>query len=284
MKHILIIALLPLIIFSHAAFAKPKIVASFSIIGDMTHEVGGDNIEIKTLVGAHGDAHEYEPTPADAKAIASADLVLINGLGFEGWMERLIKSSGYKGKVVTVSNNITKIDGDPHAWQDIANGKIYVENIKNALSEIDTEHAKQYGDNASSYTKKLYELNGWVKSELAKIPEQKRHVISTHDAFQYFAKAYSVNFIAAQGISTESQASAGDIAKLIDQIRSKKIKLVFLENITDSRMMKQLEKDAGARIGGTLYSDSLSNENEPAATYIAMFRHNVKELVKAMEM
>jgi zinc/manganese transport system substrate-binding protein len=277
---IILISLLPTL--AHAT-EKPKVVASFSIIGDMTREVAGDNIELKTLVGANGDAHEYEPTPTDVKAIASADLLLINGLKFEGWVERLIKSANYKGKVIVVSNGGKLIENDPHAWQDLNNGRIYVDNIKNALVEIDKSNAEKYQKNAAAYNTKLTELDSWVKSEISKIPSEKRNVITTHDAFQYFAKAYGINFISALGISTSSQASAKDIAKLVGQIRNKKVTALFLENISDSRLIKQLEKDTGAHIGGTLYSDSLSANDEPATSYIEMFKHNAQELVKAME-
>ncbi len=280
-----IFLLLLVILFSFTSYAqeKPKIITSFSIIADMTREVGSDNIELKTLVGANGDAHEYEPTAADVKAIAEADLVLINSLKFEGWMERLIKSARYNGKVVVVSDGSQLIENDPHAWQDLRNGKIYVENIKNALVEIDKIHAGDYQKNARDYIKKLDELNSWVKNEINKISPEKRNVITTHDAFQYFAEAYNINFISALGVSTGTQASASDIAKLIDQIRSQKASAIFLENMSDPRLMKQLAKDSGAHIGGTLYPDSLSAKDEPAPSYIEMFKHNVRELVKAME-
>lgn len=281
----IVFSLLSLIFFSFTANAqdKPRVIASFSIIGDMAREIAGDNIELKILVGANADAHEYEPTTNDAKNIANADLVLINGLGLEGWLERLIKSSDYKRTVATVSNGSEYIKNDPHAWQNIANGKIYVANIRDALVKIDKAHAEEYQKNSADYLKKLDELDSWVKSEIARIPSEKRNVISTHDAFQYFAKTYGVNFIALVGLSTQSQASAADMARIIDQVRARKIKAVFLENMSDSRMMKQLEKDAGAHIGGTLYSDSLSAKNEAAPTYIAMFRHNVMELVRAIQ-
>ncbi|MEQ1789953.1 MAG: zinc ABC transporter substrate-binding protein [Rickettsiales bacterium] len=283
MRTMIILLLSLLFPLSAHAETKPKIIASFSIIGDMAREIAGDNIELKILVGANGDAHEYEPTPNDAKNIANADLVLINGLNLEGWIEKLIKSSDYKGAVVIVSKGSKYIKNDPHAWQNLANGKIYVENIRDSLAKIDKAHAQEYQNNAANYINKLDELDSWVKSEIDKIPPEKRNVISTHDAFQYFANAYNINFIAPIGISTQAQASAADLARLIDQIRAKKITTVFLENMSDSRLMKQLEKDAGARIGGTLYSDSLSAENEAAPTYIEMFRHNVQELIKAMQ-
>ena len=296
--HNKIILVLFLLFFPCATQAaeKPKIVASFSIIGDMVHEIAGDNVTLTVLVGANGDAHEYQPTAADAKKISGADIVFVNGLGFEGWLERLVKSVSYNGKIVTVSDGVTPImlSGvvqDPHAWQNVENGKIYVQNIANALAAIDKPNALKYQENAAKYNKKLDALNSWIKAEFAKIPAANRRIVSTHDAFGYFAKAYGVEFIALQGISTESQPTAADMARIIDQIRVKntaennttKISAMFLENMTDSRLINQLGKDTGTKIGGTLYSDALSAENEPAPNYIAMFKHNVSELTKAMK-
>ncbi len=268
--------------FPSNAEGKLKVVASFSIIGDMVREVAGDNVELKTLVKAGEDAHEYEPTPEDIKNMAQADVVFINGLHFEGWMGRLIKSSDYKGKIIAVSDNINAINGDPHAWQDLRNAKIYIINIRNTLAAMDKQNSKKYSANASVYIEKLSELDSWLKEEISKIPKDKRVVISTHDAFGYFARAYGVEFISALGISTHSQASAASLARLIDKVRAKKVSVVFLENMTDSRMMQQLKNDAGARIGGTLYSDSLSTVGGEAPDYLSMIKHNADLLISAM--
>jgi len=272
------------------AFATPlKVVASFSILGDMVHQVGGNDIDLKTLVGPNGDAHVYEPTPADAKALAAADLVIINGLSFEGWLGRLIVSSGYTGSIVSASDGVKPLEfsgagmaQDPHAWQNIANAKIYVMNIRDALIKADGAHAAHYKTHAEKYLQELDTLDAWVKAQIASVPNNKREVITSHDAFQYFGKAYGVRFIAPQGISTESEASAADIARLIDQIRTQKIQAMFMENISDPRLIKQLETDAGAYVGGTLYSDALSPPDGPASDYIAMFRHNVTQLAAGM--
>ena len=280
--------------FSPAYAAKLKVVASFSILGDLVSEVAGDNIDLKVLVGSNGDAHEYQPAPADAKALAGANLVFVNGLGFEGWFERLVRSSGYNGQVVVASKGVPtlksqedpgeKLHGhnDPHAWQNIANAKVYVVNIRDALIMADKKHADEYRDNTEKYLAQLDALESWVKAEIGKVPAEKRKVISMHDAFQYFAKAYGITFLAPVGISTDAQPSAADIARLEDQIRSQKITAVFLENMTDSRLITQLQQDAGAHIGGTLYSDALSAPGEPAPDYISMFKHNVPELTRGM--
>jgi len=277
--------------FAAQAQGKLKVVASFSIIGDMVTQIAGNNVDLKILVGANGDAHEYEPTTVDARSLANADIVFINGLGLEGWIERLIHSSGYKGQVIIVTKSIKTLEADahghvaddPHAWQDLANGKIYMINIRDALANADKTHSAEYTKNTALYLKELDALDSWVKSEIAKVPADKRTVISMHDSFQYFALRYGVKFIAPLGISTESQASAADMARIIDQVRKQNITAVFLENMTDSRLIRQLESDAGAHVGGTLYSDAISAPDEPAPNYIAMFRHNVTELVAAMQ-
>ncbi len=290
MRQLMIAVMVACLPFSALADGKPKVVASFSILGDMVREVAGDNVELTVLVGANGDTHEYEPTPADGKTLAQADVVLVNGLGLEGWMERLIQSSGYKGRMAVATAGVTVLQGgehggsDPHAWQDVKNGKMYVANIRDALMAADGAHAKLYQANAQAYMLKLDMLDEWVRAQIATVPAAKRQVISTHDAFQYFAKAYGVTFIAPLGMSTEAQASAADMARLVDQVRAQKITAVFFENMTDSRLIAQLEKDAGAHVGGTLYSDALSAASEPAPSYVMMFKHNVPQLVAAMKL
>lgn len=261
---------------------KLNVIASFSIIGDMVAQVGGDNINLKVLVKADGDVHEYEPTPADAGALAKADIVFINGLGLEGWVERLVKSADYKGQIITLTDKVVTLPHDPHAWQNPQIAILYVEAITEALVKADPLHAAFYQQNRENYSRQLEALDKWTRAEIAKVPASQRKVISTHDAFQYFAREYGIAFIAPLGISTDSQPSAADLARITDQIRQSNIRAVFLENMTDSRLIRQLEKDTGIAIGGTLYSDSLSPA-EPAAHYIDMFRHNVNVLVVAMQ-
>ena len=277
---IIIFLLLPFSL--QASPNKPKIVVSFSILADMTRQVVGDNAEIISLVGANGDVHEYQPSPKDSQTILSADLVIVNGLGLEGWLERFITSSGYKGNIIYASKGVNIIKDDPHAWQDLQNGEIYIRNILGGLIAYNPSKTANYSASATKYISELETLNEWVKLEFSKVPPEKRKVISTHDAFGYFARAYNIEFLAPIGLNTESQPSAKDITKLIDQIRTQKITAVFFENMTDSRIIKQLEKDAGAHIGGTLYSDALSEPQQPAPNYIAMFKYNVPSLVKSM--
>jgi len=270
---------------AHAA-DRLNVVASFSILGDFVRNVGGNSVSVTTLVGPDGDAHVYVPTPADAKRVADARLVFVNGFGLEGWLSRLVKSAGGKADVVTATSGITPLklgsDADPHAWQSVANAKIYVTNIRDALVAADSANAEAFKSNASAYLAKLDALDREVRAAVAQIPSDRRKVISTHNAFGYFAAAYGVEFIAPLGVSTESEASARDIAGIITQIRAAKIPAVFLENITDPRLMGRISAETGARVGGTLYSDSLTAEKGDSPTYIAMVRHNIKALTSAL--
>ena len=264
------------------ASAKIKVVSTFSILGDMVQNIGGNNIELTTLVGANGDGHVYEPTPADAKSVAAADVVFVNGLGFEGWIDRLVKASGYKGKVIIASEGIKelKFEGelDPHAWQDLSNGRIYIKNIKNALTDVDPKNSNLYKKNFIAYDKILESMDKSTKDKFADIPKKNRKVITSHDAFLYFGRAYGIDFRSPVGVTTESEPSAGELAELITEMRKDNIKALFAENITDPRLIKQLAKEVNAQIGGTLYSDALSDNSEPANTYINMFKYNVNEL------
>jgi zinc/manganese transport system substrate-binding protein len=263
-----------------------NVVASFSILGDFVRNVGGDRINVATLVGPDGDVHVYTPAPADAKKIADSKLLVINGLGLEGWLPRLVQSAGGKATIVTATKGITPLkigsDADPHTWQSVLNARIYVTNIRDALIAADPAAAEVFRANAESYLAKLDVLDREVRQAVAAIPEGRRKVISTHDAFGYFAKAYGIEFIAPLGVSTNSEPSARDIAGIITQIRRAKIPAVFLENISDPRLMRQIAAETGAHIGGTLYSDSLTGENGEAPTYIDMVKHNINTLTRAL--
>ena len=263
-----------------------NVVASFSILGDFVRNVGGDRVDVTTLVGPDGDVHVYEPPPADARKVAEAKLLVINGLGLEGWLPRLLQSSGGKAPIVTATRGIAPLrvgsEADPHAWQSVANAKIYVADIRDALVAAAPADAEAFRRDAQAYLEKLDALDREVREAVAQIPPSRRKVISTHDAFGYFAAAYGVEFIAPQGVSTESEASARDIARIITQIRKQKIPAVFLENVSDPRLMRRMAAETGANIGGTLYSDSLTDEKGPAPTYIDMVRHNIKALTSAL--
>jgi zinc/manganese transport system substrate-binding protein len=265
---------------------RVNVVASFSIIGDFVKNVGGERVNVTTLVGPDGDVHVYTPAPSDAKKIADAKLLVINGLGLEGWLPRLLQASGGKAPIAVATQGIAPLklgsDADPHAWQSVVNAKIYVGNIRDALAAADPGDAGLFRANAQSYLARLDVLDRDVREAVAQIPPGRRKVISTHDAFGYFAAAYGIEFIAPLGVSTESEASARDIAGIVTEVRAAKIPAVFLENISDPRLMQRISAETGARIGGTLYSDSLTNEKGAAPTYIDMVRHNIKALTGAL--
>jgi zinc/manganese transport system substrate-binding protein len=269
------------------------VVASFSILGDIVKNVGGDRVAVKSLVGPNGDAHVYSPSPADAKTLADAKVIFTNGLGFEGWIGRLIKSSNTKAPNVVASKGVKsrKIadphghdhgDGDPHAWQSVPNVKIYVANIRNGLIAADPAGKAAYEANATAYLEKLDVLDREVRDAIAKIPPERRKIITTHDAFGYFEDAYGLDFIAPQGVSTDSEASARDVARIIQQVRKQKIPAVFLENISDPRLLKRIADETGVKLGGTLYSDALTDEKGDAPTYIDLIRHNIRTLGAAL--
>ena len=263
-----------------------NLVASFSVLGDLVRNVGGDRVNVTTLVGPDGDVHVYAPAPADAKKIADARLLIVNGLGLEGWLPRLLQASGSKAPIVMATRGIAPLklgsDADPHAWQSVVNARLYVANIRDALVAADPAAAEVFRNQAQAYLTKLDALDREVREAIAKIPQSRRKVISTHDAFGYFASAYGVEFIAPEGVSTESEASARDIADIITQVKSRKIPAVFLENISDPRLIRRIAAETGARVGGTLYSDSLTDEKGDAPTYIDMVRHNIRTLTGAL--
>ena len=273
-----------------AVAEKLKVVATFSILADMTARVGGDRIALTTLVAPEADAHVFEPTPADARSVASADVVFVNGLGFEGWMERLIQASGYKGPLVVASRGVQwrtmDEDGqtvtDPHAWQDLRNGRLYVENVAAGLAAADPQGAEAYRAAAAAYAAELAAKDKWVRDELAAVPNEQRKIITSHDAFQYFGAAYGVTFLAPVGISTEDEPSAAGMAQLVRQMRTEGVKVVFFENMTSPKLIETLANEAGARVGGTLYADALSPSGGPADTYLKMFDNNLPQLKAAM--
>ena len=274
----LFLALLPSV--PASAQTRPNVVTSFSILA------GGDRISVTSLVGPDSDAHVYTPTPHDAKDVGAARLLIVNGLGLEGWLPRLQQASGSKAPIIVATQGITPrkrgADADPHAWQSVGNARVYVRNILDALVAADPADAAVFQANAERYLAELDALDQEVRAEIGKIPPERRKVISTHDAFGYFADAYGIQFIAPLGVSTETEPSARDVAEIIVQVRKDKIPAVFLENFNDDRLVGRIAAETGAKIGGTLYSDALSEENGPAPTYIAMVRHNIRALTSAL--
>ena len=276
-----------------------EVVATFSIVADFVREVGGDRVALTTLVGADGDAHVYSPAPGDSRRLAQAKLIVSNGLGLEGWITRLIRSSGSKAPVVEASKGVRarKAEGghdhgrshghahgslDPHAWQSVANAKIYVANIRDALAAADPTGLEAYRANAEAYLARLDELDGEIRATVARIPPERRRVITSHDAFGYFEEAYGLDFIAPQGVSTEAEASARGVARIIQQIRRERVPAVFVETITDPRLAERIAAETGAKVGEKIYSDALSGGGGPAPTYIDMMRHNIRAFGSAL--
>ncbi|SMY38249.1 metal ABC transporter substrate-binding protein [Photobacterium andalusiense] len=294
---------------SSSAMAETKVpvVASFSILGDLVSQVGGDHVAVKDLVGINGDVHTYSPAPMDAVAVKDAQLVVINGLGLEGWLPRLIESSHFKGTEIVASKGINTLtlaeeecahhssakEGchhhhhhgvyDPHAWNSVTNVKIYVKNIEAGLIKVDPAHTSDYQHNAQAYLQKLDKLQLDIQKQFAKIPASQRIIVTSHDAFQYFSRDYDVTFLAPQGTSTSAEASAADVAKIINQVRDDHVRAVFIENITDNRMVEQISHETGAKIGGKLYSDALSGPSEPATSYIKMMEYNTATIANALK-
>lgn len=277
---------------SPLAMAKTvNAVASFSILGDIVQEVGGDHVKVTSLVGPDGDPHSFEPAPKDSKSLASSDVVFVSGLGMEGWMDRLIGASGYHGKIIVASQGVDsrqmEDDGktvtDPHAWNSMANGVIYATNVMNALIAADPEDADYFRQHGNAYIEQLKKLDVWARQEFKGIPMSKRKVLTSHDAFGYFGKEYNVTFMAPVGFSTESEASASGVAGLIKQIKDEKVKTYFIENQTDPRLVKQIASATGAQPGGELYPEALSGPQGPATTYVKAFTHNVETIVASMK-
>ena len=309
------------------------VVATFSILGDMVKHIGGEHVDVTTLVGPDGDTHVYQPTPADARAVGEARVLVVNGLQFEGWLDRLIDASDFRGIRVVATEGIEPIGFDdehdqggslevhaeeaghdhdhddqaeaghdhdreahaeaghdhhdhgafdPHAWQSLGHAVAYVDNITAALAQADPANAADFYQNRAAYGSEIEALDAKIRESMAGLPADRRIVVTSHDAFQYFGRDYGLTFIAPQGLSTESEASAKDVARLIQQIREQGIRAVFIENVADPRLLKRIADETGATIGGTLYPGALSGPDGPAPTYLDMMRHNATTLAQAL--
>jgi zinc/manganese transport system substrate-binding protein len=290
-----------------AAQGGISVVASFSILGDMVAQIAGDRVRLRSIAGPNVDAHSFQPRPSDAQALRDATLVVRNGLGFDGWMDRMIRSANYRGPVVTATDGVVprtmaahshghshghahgnaqggraRTVPDPHAWQDPRLGALYARNIARGLAGADPANAAAHTAAGEAYATRMDALDGWIRGQLATVPEAQRKVVTSHDAFGYFGAAYGIRFLAPQGVSTEAEPSAQQVAALIRQIRAETITAVFLENMANPATLERLAREAGVRVRGRLYADALSAPDGPAPTYEAMFRHNVGLLVPAM--
>ncbi|YCH31488.1 metal ABC transporter substrate-binding protein [Erwinia sp. D4-22] len=283
---------LSLLMISPALLAKTvTAVASFSVLADIVQQVGGEHVTVTSLVGRNGDPHAFQPSPRDSLALNKADVVFVSGLGLEGWMDRLVTASGYQGKVITASAGINtrsmEEEGqkvtDPHAWNSAKNGAIYARNVMEALIAADPQDKAYFQQRGNAYIQKLEKLDAWAKQTFTAVPESRRKVLTSHDAFGYFGAEYGVHFLAPVGFSTEAEASASEVGSLIQQIKQEKIKTYFIENQTDPRLVKQIAAASGAQPGGELYPEALSENNGPAPSYEAAFKHNVDTLYASMK-
>jgi len=280
------------------AATRMPVVASFSILGDIVSNIGGDRVAVSTLVGPDEDAHVYAPTPKDVRTLAQAKVVVVNGLGFEGWIQRLVDAANYKGALVVASDGIQTRQlsesghghadnaaqhPDPHAWQDPANVIVYTRNIVAALSKADPAGAAFYKRNGDAYQRSLVELDSWAQAQFAQIPDARRSVITSHDAFEYFAAHFKLRFLAPQGVSTESEPSAKDVAMLIRQMRQEHSKAIFFENMSNPTLLQQISNEVGVTPGGKLYADALSQADGPAPTYLRMMRFNVQQIMDRLK-
>jgi len=280
-----------LTITADAASAKTlQVVASFTVLSDVVQQVGGDHVHIRSLVGPNGDPHQFEPSPEDAKNLKNADIVFPSGEGLERWFEKLVKASGYQGSPIIVSTGIRlrerqrkgQASDDPHVWNSPANVQVWVSNIEKALVALDPADATDFHANAARYSKELHDLDTYAHSKIDPVPVDKRKVLTSHDAFGYLGRDYGITFLSPLGLSTETEASAADVAKLIDQIKKEKVTVYFFENSNDPRLVQQIAAATGARPGGELYAEALSPADGPAPTYAKMFRHNIDEIAQAM--
>lgn len=290
----LLAAAVPFAVLPARAQARPKVVATFSILGDLVREVAGDRVDLAIVVGADIDAHTYQPRPADVRALAGAQVLVSNGLGFEGWIDRLAKAAPFQGRAIVASKGVAILEGaptpghshahgpDPHCWQDVTRTRQYVANIVAGLAATDAANAGAYRAQGALYDQRLAALDQWVKAEIAKVPATQRRAITGHDSFRYFSSAYGVQLLAARGFSTDSEPSARDVAALIRQVRAQKIAALFIENTSNPGLVDQIARESGGVVGPRLYSDALSAPGGPAPSYEAMMRHNVTALVAGM--
>ncbi|MCS2155720.1 metal ABC transporter substrate-binding protein [Scandinavium sp. H11S7] len=292
MKRTGLILALALGALSQGAMAKTlNVVTSFSVLGDMVQQVGGEHVHVHTLVGPDGDPHTFEPSPKDSVLLSKADVVVVNGLGLEGWLDRLVKASGFKGKLVVASEGVKthtldedgKTVTDPHAWNSAANGALYAQNILAGLVKADPQDEAALNASGQKYIAQLQEVDGWAKARFNAIPLAKRNVLTSHDAFGYFGRAYGVTFMAPQGLSSESEASAAQVGALINQIKADGVHTWFMENQLDPRLVKQIATATGAQPGGELYPEALSKPGGVADSYVKMLRHNVESLANSMK-
>jgi manganese/zinc/iron transport system substrate-binding protein len=269
---------------------KIKTISTITIINDIVKNIGGNKVETYSICEVGIDPHTYKAKPNDPKLISESDIVFINGFGLEHWIEEMIRHAGGEKTVVTVTEGLTPMtdekgygDPDPHAWFDAENMKTYAKNVAKGLISVDKENEKYYTDNLNNYLLQLDSLNNWIKSRVQELPEKKRVLITSHDAFRYFGRAYGFEVHGLQGISTEAKIQTDDVKKLVDFIKERNLKSVFIETSVNPKLLEQISSETGAKVGGVLYSDSIGNEGTEDGTYIGAVRHNVNAIVNSLK-
>lgn len=279
-----------LLFYSLKGQEKYKVLATASIFSDMTKNIATDKIEVESIVPIDSDPHLYEPTPKDVQTVKAADLILMNGLGFEGWLKKLIDNSGTSAKIVIITTGIEAIQNlsykntaDPHAWMNVQNGLVYIENIKNALIELDPDGKLEYEFNYGVYKEQLEALDNYVIERISEIPQNQRFLITSHDAFQYYGRRYGLTLEPVLGVSTEAEVQTADIRRIISVIRKNKIPTVFIETTVNPKFLQQVATDIDVSIGGSLFSDSIGDTSSPAPSYYDMIKYNTDTIVEALK-
>jgi zinc/manganese transport system substrate-binding protein len=291
--------LLSFFVTSASAFAsgKPLVVSTNTIAHDLVLQVGGDLFQAECLLPAGSDPHAYEPKPADVRRVAVAKLVVANGLGFESWITKLVKNSGFRGELLILSTGITPLaaaecedhdhhhahgEFDPHAWQDVGNVVRYVDNLRDALVRLMPMQAAAINARAAAYTAELQSLHAYAAAALGRLPAERRKLVTSHDALAYFGRAYGLDIVPIAGLSTGQEPNARQVSRLIRRIRAEKVPAVFIESTANPKLARLLAEEAGVKVPPSLYTDSVGPEGSPANTYAGMIRHNVDTIVAAL--
>lgn len=271
------------------ASERPLVVTSASIFADMAQVISGDLVAVASVVPIGGDPHTYEPTPSDVQLIARANLILINGLTFEGWINEMIENSGTRASVALITEGLEAIaseeyqnSSDPHAWMSAKNGLTYVANIRDALIRLDPANAEIYRFNAGLYSLQLKDLDLYIQAQIARIPEYKRLLITSHDAFRYYGRQYGIQVEATLGTSTDAEVRTQDVARLTQLIRERQVPAIFVESTVNPKLIRQIASDQNVQIGGSLYADSLGEPGGVADTYLKMLQHNTDVIVAGL--
>lgn len=272
-----------------AFLGAQNILTTTSVLRDMAQHIAPDHCRVETIVPRGMDPHIYEPTPSDIDLVLASDLIFMNGLRLEGWLDKIISNAGRHGKKVIVTEGITPITSleyesapDPHAWMDLSLGLTYLKNMRKALVELMPRHADEIQQKYDTYIREMRDVHEWTREQIQSIPAENRVLITSHDAFQYFGRAYGMELHAALGLSTDADVKTGDVLNITRLLESSAIPAIFIESTINPKLLEQIASDYNVVIGGELYADALSSQNGPAGTYLDLFRHNVNTITQAL--